>query len=101
MRGRLERLHNGVRFFTDTGEGDAEENGEEQHLENIARRKRPNHGLRNDIEEEPHQSLIMCAGDISRDHLAIETRGINIKTRTRLDQIPSHQTDHKRKRGEG
>ncbi len=101
MAGGVEHLHQRFRLLTDQGQGDAEQNGDEQHLKNVVtiRDRRDQRG-RNDVHQEAGERPVMRLLLKFRDLPRIQRRRIDIEPSARMHDIGDDQPDDQRQGGE-
>jgi hypothetical protein len=86
----------------DQRQADAEQDGEEQHLQHVVARQRVERGGRDDVHQEGADAfalqLLGIAGIIG-ERLGIERRGIDVHAVAGSEQIGEQEADHERDRG--
>jgi hypothetical protein len=78
------------------GEGEAEQERDEQHLQDLPIGKRPHEGIRDDMEHKIHRGAVLRRGGVLRNRLGIERGDVRIDPHARLDPVDHEQPDDER-----
>ncbi|MNY21175.1 hypothetical protein D3C86_1547040 [compost metagenome] len=74
-------------------QGEGEQDGEEQHLEDVALGEGADHGVGDHVHQEGHGALVLAGLGIGGDAAGIQGGRIDMHADARLDQVDDHQAD--------
>jgi hypothetical protein len=80
-------------------QGEGEQDGHEQHLQDLALGEGADHGRRDDVHQELDRALLAGLGGVGLDRRRIERRRVDVHPGTRLPQVDHDQADHQGHRG--
>ncbi|RMS80623.1 C4-dicarboxylate transport protein [Pseudomonas savastanoi] len=89
----IDEVQNRLAVRTQTMQGEAEDHREHQDLQDIAVGKRADDGVRNHVEDEADDALILAGSDVSRDLGCVERADVDVHAGTRLNHVDHDQTD--------
>ena len=77
------------------GKGRAAEQGNEQHLEDVAIGERAYDGAGDDVHQEVDEAVVLGRSGVLGDGGGVEGRGIDVHSPTRLEGVDHHKPDDK------
>ena len=78
---------------------EGEQDGEEQHLQDLALGEGADHGGRDDVHEEVDGALLAGLGGVGCDRLGVERCRVDVHAGAGLPQVDDDQADDQRERG--
>ena len=99
MRNLLDEIEHRLALVTRGGQRKAEQDGDQQHLQDVALGKGVDEGVGNDVEDELDRRLGVGLGGEAFDGLGVQRGKIGIEAGARLGHVGHHQADHQRKGG--
>jgi len=89
----VQDLHQGLGLSAETGEGQAEKHGEQQHLEDFTLGEGIHHTVGDDVHEEIDGALVVGCRGVVGDGLGVQGRRVHIHAGTGLQDIDHDQAD--------
>jgi len=97
----IQDLHQGLGLFPQMGQGQTEEHGEQQHLDNFPLGEGVHHAVGDNVHEEIHRALMGGGFRVVGDALGVQGVGIHVHAGTGFEHIYHHQTDGQGHGGHG
>ena len=94
----VEKLEDRFSARSDPIQRNPEENGKQQHLEDLALGERVDHRAGNDVQEELFGAVGLRRRRVAGDRLGVECGRIGVNAGSRLQHIDDDETDDERKR---
>ena len=93
MRELVDQLEHRLAFRAEGVQGEAEQDGEQQHLQDLALRERVHHRVGDGVQQELGGRLHLARRGVLRDRLGIQAGGIDVHSRAGLEQVDDDQAD--------
>ncbi|MCY1212307.1 hypothetical protein D9M72_240400 [compost metagenome] len=89
----VDELQHRLAVVTHALQGEGEDHGEEQHLQDVARREGADDGAGNHIQQESDGALLLAGGGEGGDALGVQAGRIDVHAGARLYDVDHHQAD--------
>src|SRR5579872_560697 len=99
LRQRVEKLHDRFSLFADERERKAEQNGYQQHLEDVALREGVHHGRRDDVHQEILHALFLGGASVGSHRFGVERRDVYVESGAGVGHVAHKHPGEQRKRG--
>ena len=96
--GLIDDAEQGLSTFPQARQAEREQNGEKQHLEDLARGERAHHRVGNDVHQELERALLLGLGNEALDRFGVDGGGVDIHADARLQRVGDNQPDDQRQR---
>ena len=95
----VEKLHDRFAFRANQRQREAEQDGDQQHLQDVSLGERIHHGCRDDVHQEFRHALLLRGAGVIRHGFGIQRRGIHVEAGARMRHVADEHSGEQRQRG--